>query len=262
MWGIVFQVYWFHAYRLSIMTVNFFSVSWGFFGVCFRELLCESHSFRGSRLSLLFINTGSPVLRHIWLQDGDGKDCICFILPPTPVRFNMEIVLDNYQSIIHILLFASQTCLYSEFCSLSIPFNHCSIVLCNMQVQLKAMYILFWSDNCFSTCFNTHSINIPAFLSFICLVLHIFYSSNLCNKLTICISQLVPAVSELIVAELMYLQWMDPKEPIYLYINSTGTTRDDGETVSFMLIYIIWHIWNVVFNFLLQWIRHCVYHTG
>lgn len=42
---------------------------------------------------------------------------------------------------------------------------------------------------------------------------------------------LVPAVTELIIAELMYLQWMDPKEPIYLYINSTGTTRDDGETV-------------------------------
>lgn len=46
--------------------------------------------------------------------------------------------------------------------------------------------------------------------------------------------QLVPAVTELIVAELMYLQWMDPKEPIYLYINSTGTTRDDGETVSIL----------------------------
>lgn len=45
-------------------------------------------------------------------------------------------------------------------------------------------------------------------------------------------SQLVPAVTELVIAELMYLQWMDPKEPIYLYINSTGTTRDDGETVS------------------------------
>ncbi|KAK6159873.1 hypothetical protein DH2020_003254 [Rehmannia glutinosa] len=43
--------------------------------------------------------------------------------------------------------------------------------------------------------------------------------------------ELVPAVTELVVAELMYLQWMDPKEPIYLYINSTGTTRDDGETV-------------------------------
>lgn len=72
---------------------------------------------------------------------------------------------------------------------------------------------------------------------------HYLYSSNLfctlCNNLTICLSQLVPAVTELIVAELMYLQWMDPKEPIYLYINSTGTTRDDGETVSFTLIYII-----------------------
>ncbi|KAK8712224.1 hypothetical protein V6N13_147466 [Hibiscus sabdariffa] len=44
-------------------------------------------------------------------------------------------------------------------------------------------------------------------------------------------AQLVPAVTELVVAELMYLQWMDPKQPIYLYINSTGTTRDDGETV-------------------------------
>ncbi|XAR49133.1 Endopeptidase Clp [Bertholletia excelsa] len=42
---------------------------------------------------------------------------------------------------------------------------------------------------------------------------------------------LVPAVTELVIAELMYLQWMDPKEPMYLYINSTGTTRDDGETV-------------------------------
>lgn len=54
--------------------------------------------------------------------------------------------------------------------------------------------------------------------------------------LTISIFQLVPAVTELVVAELMYLQWMDPKEPIYLYINSTGTTRDDGETVSVTLI--------------------------
>ncbi|XP_010549689.1 PREDICTED: ATP-dependent Clp protease proteolytic subunit-related protein 3, chloroplastic [Tarenaya hassleriana] len=42
---------------------------------------------------------------------------------------------------------------------------------------------------------------------------------------------LVPAVTELVIAELMYLQWSDSKEPIYLYINSTGTTRDDGETV-------------------------------
>ncbi|KAJ6817412.1 ATP-dependent Clp protease proteolytic subunit-related protein 3, chloroplastic-like [Iris pallida] len=42
---------------------------------------------------------------------------------------------------------------------------------------------------------------------------------------------LVPAVTELVIAELLYLQWMDPNQPIYMYINSTGTTRDDGETV-------------------------------
>lgn len=49
--------------------------------------------------------------------------------------------------------------------------------------------------------------------------------------MTVFESQLVPAVTELVVAELMYLQYMDPKEPIFIYINSTGTTRDDGETV-------------------------------
>lgn len=43
---------------------------------------------------------------------------------------------------------------------------------------------------------------------------------------------LVPAVTELVIAELMFLHWMDPKEPIYMYINSTGTTRADGETVA------------------------------
>ncbi|KAH0938985.1 hypothetical protein HID58_006446 [Brassica napus] len=42
---------------------------------------------------------------------------------------------------------------------------------------------------------------------------------------------LVLVVTEMVVAELMYLQWLDPKEPVYIYINSTGTTRDDGETV-------------------------------
>jgi len=33
---------------------------------------------------------------------------------------------------------------------------------------------------------------------------------------------LVPAVTELLLAEFMYLQFDDPKRPIYLYINSTG----------------------------------------
>ena len=42
---------------------------------------------------------------------------------------------------------------------------------------------------------------------------------------------LVPAVTELIVAELLYLQYKDRTKPIFLYINSTGTTRADGETV-------------------------------
>lgn len=43
---------------------------------------------------------------------------------------------------------------------------------------------------------------------------------------------LVPIVTELVVAQLMYLHYVDPKEPITLYINSTGTTRDDGEPIA------------------------------
>uniref|UniRef100_A0A453I476 ATP-dependent Clp protease proteolytic subunit n=1 Tax=Aegilops tauschii subsp. strangulata TaxID=200361 RepID=A0A453I476_AEGTS len=42
---------------------------------------------------------------------------------------------------------------------------------------------------------------------------------------------MVPAVTELIVAQLMYLDWMNSSEPAYIYINSTGTARDDGEPV-------------------------------
>jgi ATP-dependent Clp protease protease subunit len=34
-------------------------------------------------------------------------------------------------------------------------------------------------------------------------------------------------------AELMYMQYQDKSKPIYMYINSTGTTRADGETVGF-----------------------------
>ncbi len=34
---------------------------------------------------------------------------------------------------------------------------------------------------------------------------------------------LVPAVAELIVAELLYLQYEDPQKPIKVYINSMGT---------------------------------------
>lgn len=37
---------------------------------------------------------------------------------------------------------------------------------------------------------------------------------------------LVPAVTELMLAELLYLQQEDANKPIYMYINSTGTTKD------------------------------------
>lgn len=42
---------------------------------------------------------------------------------------------------------------------------------------------------------------------------------------------LVPAVTELVIAELLYLQYSDPRLPTYVYVNSTGTSRADGETV-------------------------------
>ena len=48
----------------------------------------------------------------------------------------------------------------------------------------------------------------------------------------LCNMQLVPAVTELIIAELLYLQYKDRVKPTFLYINSTGTTRADGETAS------------------------------
>ena len=44
---------------------------------------------------------------------------------------------------------------------------------------------------------------------------------------------LVPAVTELIVAELLYLQSNDPEKPIKIYINSTGTSGYSGEPIGF-----------------------------
>jgi len=44
---------------------------------------------------------------------------------------------------------------------------------------------------------------------------------------------LVPAVTELIVAQLLYLQYEDPEKPIKIYINSTGTSSYGGEPVGF-----------------------------
>jgi ATP-dependent Clp protease protease subunit len=42
---------------------------------------------------------------------------------------------------------------------------------------------------------------------------------------------LVPSVTELILAELLYLQFEDASKPIYMYINSTGTTKDGKKLV-------------------------------
>ena len=44
---------------------------------------------------------------------------------------------------------------------------------------------------------------------------------------------LVPAVTELIVAELLFLQYEDPEKPIKIYINSTGTSSYSGDPVGF-----------------------------
>ena len=44
---------------------------------------------------------------------------------------------------------------------------------------------------------------------------------------------LVPAVPELIIAELLYLQYEDPDKPIKIYINSTGTSSYNGEPIGF-----------------------------
>lgn len=44
---------------------------------------------------------------------------------------------------------------------------------------------------------------------------------------------LVPAVTELIIAELLFLQYEDPDKPIKIYINSTGTSSYNGDPVGF-----------------------------
>jgi len=44
---------------------------------------------------------------------------------------------------------------------------------------------------------------------------------------------LVPAVTELVIAELLYLNYEDSEKPITMYINSSGTTTADGQSVGF-----------------------------
>jgi len=75
------------------------------------------------------------------------------------------------------------------------------------------------------------------------LIAELFISECLCDIdsyecirffiLICCFLQLVPAVTELVVSELLYMQYTDPRKACYLYINSTGCTRADGEVVGF-----------------------------
>jgi len=44
---------------------------------------------------------------------------------------------------------------------------------------------------------------------------------------------MVPAVTELIVAELLYLNYESSTKPVTLYINSPGTVTADGRSVGF-----------------------------
>ena len=45
--------------------------------------------------------------------------------------------------------------------------------------------------------------------------------------------QLGMDVTELIIAQLLYLEFEDPEKPIYFYINSTGTSWYTGDAVGF-----------------------------
>lgn len=44
---------------------------------------------------------------------------------------------------------------------------------------------------------------------------------------------LVPAVTELIIAELLYLNYESGDKPVFMYINSSGTTNAQGQAVGF-----------------------------
>ena len=45
--------------------------------------------------------------------------------------------------------------------------------------------------------------------------------------------QLVPAVTELVISELLYLNYSAPEKPVYVYINSIGSQGPNGEALGF-----------------------------
>lgn len=52
------------------------------------------------------------------------------------------------------------------------------------------------------------------------------------NRIVYLGMSLVPSVTELILAEFLYLQYEDADKPIYLYVNSTGTTKVNNSLFS------------------------------
>jgi len=44
---------------------------------------------------------------------------------------------------------------------------------------------------------------------------------------------LVPSVTELLIAELLFLQYQNREKPVYMYFNCTGTQNDDQESLGF-----------------------------
>ena len=50
----------------------------------------------------------------------------------------------------------------------------------------------------------------------------------------VCPTQLVPQVTELVISELLWLNYSSPERPIYLYVQSTGSqTHPDNQAVAF-----------------------------
>jgi ATP-dependent Clp protease protease subunit len=45
--------------------------------------------------------------------------------------------------------------------------------------------------------------------------------------------QLVPAVTELVISELLWLNFHNPEKHIYVYLNSMGSQQPDGQSVGF-----------------------------
>lgn len=43
----------------------------------------------------------------------------------------------------------------------------------------------------------------------------------------------MPAVTELVISELLWLNYSYPEKPVYVYINSVGTQQADGQSVGF-----------------------------